>query len=148
MARTQAQEYLTATVGTERPQHRTTEVFTEPGNPEAHTPQTLNDATTKLQAIRDDLRAWRHARQGLHDGFRCAPDGGPVHDLLGQAASRFVTTVLHLHEAAASRLLDGPFGPTDKSLQLWFDGARLLTPSGAIPFAGIDLPGATTAMPA
>ncbi|WP_149038212.1 hypothetical protein [Kitasatospora sp. MBT63] len=146
-ARPAAEVYLTATVGTEHLQDRITAVFAADGDPEAHTLQTLNDATVKLQLTRDELKAWQHALEDLHDGLLAAPDGETTPDFLAHEAGRFVTTVLRLHEGAASWLLDGPFGPTTSSLQLRFDGTALLTPSGQIPLADLRLPGAVVAAP-
>ncbi|MFJ9609672.1 hypothetical protein ACIRS1_25355 [Kitasatospora sp. NPDC101176] len=80
------------------------------------------------------------AHSAVADAFLCAPDGEPAPAFLAQEAGRFVSAVMRLHEAAASRFLDGPFGQTDTSLRLRSDGTQLLTLSGAIPLTGLRLP--------
>ncbi|MEV7123792.1 hypothetical protein [Kitasatospora griseola] len=137
-----ADTYLAATADTRHLAERLAEVFVPRTDPDAHTLQTLSEATAKLQRIRADLNTWQGHLEGLHDALSAAPDGEGVPEFLRLEAGRFASMVLRLHEGAATRLLDGLYGPAADSLRVRFDGTCLLTPSGAIPLASLQLPAA------
>ncbi|MET9396064.1 hypothetical protein [Kitasatospora sp. NPDC002965] len=141
-ARAAADTYLVATADTRYLEERLAAAYASPTDAKAHSLQTLSETTAKLQRIRADLNAWQGHLEDLHDALSAAPEGEGVPEFLRLEAGRFASMVLRLHEGAATRLLDGPYGPAADSLRVRFDGTCLLTPSGAIPLAGLQLPAA------